>query len=149
MQQDIIDLKIQEFEAACRRRGLPVTVQRRSILEAVLHRDDHPTADELYDEVKGRIPTISRTTVYRVLETLVELQVIRRVNHPGATARYDGRTTRHHHLICMRCNKIMDFDSEALDKLPMPRGKPQGFKIGDYSVHFLGTCPDCLKVKRQ
>jgi len=147
VQHKAIGERLREFEALCRQRGLPVTVQRRAILEAVLERNDHPSADQIYEAVQTRIPAISRTTVYRVLETLVELGVVRRVSHPGAMTRYDGRIHRHHHLICVRCSKVIDFESAALDKLPLPKGSPQGFEIEDYSVHFTGTCPECRKEK--
>ena len=63
--------RLESFERLCRERGLSLTVQRRAVLEAVLDRGDHPTADQVYDEVKERLPGLSRTTVYRVLETLV------------------------------------------------------------------------------
>ena len=106
MQQEEIAARLQEFEEICRQKGLPVTTQRRVILEAVLQRDDHPTADQIYEAVQDRIPQLSRTTVYRTLDTLLELGVIRRVHLTGATGRFDGKIRRHHHLVCMQCNKI-------------------------------------------
>ena len=65
--------KLRQFEALCRSKRLPLTVQRRAIFEAVLERDDHPAADQVFEVVKERIPGVSRTTVYRVLDTLVDL----------------------------------------------------------------------------
>jgi Fe2+ or Zn2+ uptake regulation protein len=149
LQKDDIDRIIRDFELICRRRGMPKTVQRRVILETILHRDDHPTADQIHDEVKKRIPTISRTTVYRVLETLTELQIIRRLNHPCPLARYDGKTHRHHHFICRHCNKVVDFENAASDNLTLPHDNPEGFEIEDYSVHFVGICPACRKSGKQ
>src|SRR6266567_7141121 len=73
--------KITQFEELCRRQRLPKTIQRRVILEAVLDRKDHPTADQLFEDVRSRIPGVSRTTVYRALEALVQLGVVRRANH--------------------------------------------------------------------
>jgi Fur family peroxide stress response transcriptional regulator len=118
------------------------------ILEAVLQRDDHPTADQVYEAVQDRIPQLSRTTVYRTLDTLLELGVIRRVHLTGATGRFDGKIRRHHHLVCMQCKKIVDIDDESLDQVPIPRRKLQGFEVDDFSVQFSGTCSDCQKKRK-
>ena len=97
MTPDGIAQRLQEFEALCRERGSPLTVQRRDILKAILERDDHPSADQIYETVKDRIPGLSRTTVYRVLDTLVELVrsgacTIPEAG-PGSTASCSGTTT--------------------------------------------------------
>lgn len=135
--------KLARFEALCRAQGLPLTVQRRVILEALASRDDHPTADEIFAAVQNRIPDVSRTTVYRVLDTLVGVGVAAKVCHPGASARFDARTDRHHHLVCRACGKVRDLEAPALNRLPLPDTRRRGFEIRDYSIHFLGTCADC------
>lgn len=135
-----------DLEAACRRRGLPVTAQRRIVLEILRGRRDHPSADQLYDEVRARLPAISRTTVYRVLETLVRLGLARKVSQPGAAARFDARVERHHHVTCLRCGRIADYDDRRLDALRLPART--GFRISDYSVHFTGVCEECRGKKR-
>ncbi len=140
--------RLRQFEALCRAKGVPLTVQRRAIFEAVLERDDHPAADEIYEVVKERMPGLSRTTVYRVLDTLVGLGAIRRVPHAGSVARFDGKTHRHHHLVCSRCGKIVDWESPELDRLPLPKGRPRGFQIEDYTVQFTGTCGECRRGKQ-
>jgi Fur family peroxide stress response transcriptional regulator len=145
---EIVAARLQEFEEICRQKGLPVTMQRRVILETILQRDDHPTADQIYDAVQEQIPQLSRTTVYRVLDTFLELGVIRRVHHTGAMARFDGMIRRHHHLVCTHCNKIIDFDDESLDQLPLPKRKLQGFEVKDFSVQFSGVCADCRKQRK-
>jgi len=148
MQPCEIAARLQEFEERCRQKGLPVTTQRRVILEAVLQRDDHPSADQIYEVVQESIPQLSRTTVYRTLDTLLELGVIRRVHLTGATSRFDGKIHRHHHLVCILCNRIIDIEDESLDQVPLPRRKLQGFEVDDYSVQFSGTCSDCRKKKK-
>ena len=147
MHSEALHVRLQELEAKCREKGLPVTVQRRIILEAVLLHDDHPTADQVFEMVKDRIPRLSRTTVYRVLDTLAELGLVRRLQ-PSGTSRFDGNVQRHHHLVCTRCNKVIDLEDETLDRLPVPRRNLQGFKIDGFSVHFSGICQDCRKRKR-
>jgi len=148
MQPEEIAARLQEFEEICRQKGLPVTMQRRVILEGILERDDHPTADQVYEAVQDRIPQLSRTTVYRTMDTLLELGVIRRVHLTGVTGRFDGKIRRHHHLVCMHCNKIIDIDDENLDRLFLPKQKLQGFEVDDLCVQFSGTCTDCQKRQK-
>ena len=71
-----------ELEQALREQGLSLTSQRRVILEALLKRKDHPTADQVYELVRDRLPGLSRATVYRALETLVQAGAARKVFHP-------------------------------------------------------------------
>jgi Fur family peroxide stress response transcriptional regulator len=141
--------KMQTFEKLCREQGLPLTVQRRVILESLVGRLDHPTADQVFETAAHRLPGLSRTTVYRVLETLVELGIIHKANHLGSAARYDPNTDRHHHLTCFSCNKVVDMEEEAVRELAIPKGAMKGFEITDYSVHFKGYCGDCSKSMKR
>ena len=139
--------KIAQFEELCRRQRLPKTIQRRVILEAVLDREDHPTADQLFEDVKSHIPGVSRTTVYRALEALVQLGVVRRANHSDAVARFDGNTDHHHHLVCLGCDRVTDLVGLKLDFIKLPEGRRKGFEIADFSIHFEGYCPECRRKK--
>ena len=139
--------KITQFEELCRREHLPKTIQRRVILEAVLDREDHPTADQLFEDVRSRIPGVSRTTVYRALEALVQLGIVRRANHSDAVARFDGNTDHHHHLVCLGCDRVTDIDGLDLDRIKLPEARRKGFEIADFSIHFEGYCPECRRKK--
>ena len=134
----------EQLAQICRQHSLPLTVQRRLIIEELSRRSDHPTADEVFNTVRHQLPEISRTTVYRVLEAFVRISVVRRVCHPGAATRYETRTHRHHHLVCLQCNSIVDLESPVLDKLPLPKVS-SGFRIEDYSIQFRGLCRDCAR----
>lgn len=136
-------LQGQDLLETCKRNGIRMTQQRRVILEALTKRDDHPTADMLFEEVHALIPDISRTTVYRTLETLVRIGVARNVCHPGATTRYEALMLRHHHLVCARCNRLIDVIDPALDNISFPGTAHLGFTIDDYSIQFRGICSDC------
>ncbi|HKQ49438.1 MAG TPA: Fur family transcriptional regulator [Phycisphaerae bacterium] len=137
--------RLEAFERLCRERGVPLTVQRRVIYEAVLDHADHPTADDIYKEVRGRLHGVSRTTVYRVLETLVRLGVIGKPPSPGWATRYDKSMDRHHHLVCVRCERTVDFDDAALNRVRLPDTRRMGFTIADYSIHFMGVCQACRR----
>jgi Fur family transcriptional regulator, peroxide stress response regulator len=135
----------QDFEQRCRERGVPVTWQRSAVYEALWAREDHPTADDLYEELAPKLPGLSRATVYRVLETLVGLGLASRVAHPGAAARFDAETGNHHHLLCSSCGRLIDL--EAVLPIPVPSALPEAFDIQDASVYFRGTCALCRETR--
>lgn len=145
MREQDITKRLQTFQSLCRERGLPLTVQRREVYKAVLEREDHPTADQVYDILAGRIPGLSRTSVYRILGLLVEMRLIRRLHHPGTVARFDGKIARHHHLICVRCDKVIDIQHAAWDELPLADISNHGFEIEDFSIHVSGICSECRR----
>ena len=135
-----------QFEAACRAHGLPVTVQRRRIFEALCDRTDHPMPDQVYAAVKDTLPGVSRTTVYRVLDTLVRVGVLAKACSPSAASRVDPRTSRHHHLVCQRCDRLIDVDDEAVaHRIRPPDVRRRGFAIRGYSIYFTGLCAACQK----
>jgi len=140
--------KMTRFEGLCKEQGIPLTMQRRIILESLAVRVDHPTADQVFEGVADRLPGLSRTTVYRVLETLVSLGIIHKASHLGSAARYDPNTQRHHHLTCLTCHKVMDLEEGMEVRIPLPRSVGKNFEVVDYSIHFRGHCADCLKQKK-
>ena len=141
--------RIRDFEAKCRREGIRLTVQRRAILEAVLDLDDHPTADRVYEALVTRAPGISRTTVYRTLETLVQMGAISKVSHPSSVVRYDPRLEKHHHLVCLRCDSVVDISDAFFDALPVPDTEVQGFEVLDARVQLRGICRRCREREEE
>ena len=141
---------IRRFETACRQRGIPVTVQRRRILEAILDRTDHPTPDQVYASVKKVLPDVSRTTVYRVLEMLTDLGLLTKACTPGAATRVDPRTARHHHLVCLRCDRLIDIEDAAVNhRIRPPDLRRQAFVIENYSIYFTGLCAACRQADKR
>jgi Fur family peroxide stress response transcriptional regulator len=133
------------LQAACRRHGLPLTTQRVVILETIAGRDDHPSADQVYELSRARLPSVSRATVYRVLNTLVRLGLAVKTCTPGSSVRFDPRTERHHHLVCVECERVMDIHVPALDALALPPTEGVCFEVQDYSIHFRGRCETCRR----
>jgi len=142
-----VSVMLEELERICHQHGLPNTVQRREVLHTLVLRRDHPVADQVFDDVRKRLPEISRATVYRVLETLVRIGIARKVCHPGSGARYEVERRRHHHLVCIRCEKMIDLEDPTLDHLSLP-GAASGFQIQDYSIQFLGLCKTCARKQK-
>jgi len=141
--------RIDIFTHSCAEFGLPLTMQRRAVLEAVLDLDDHPTADGVHELVADRMPEINRATVYRSLETLVGMGIINRLCHPGRVVRYDGRTELHHHLVCLRCTLVLDVDDERLNRLPIPDISQRDFVIKDLRVQLRGYCRSCREKEKK
>ena len=126
-----------------REHGLQVTAQRLAILRAVSSHP-HATADELIDDVRAVIGTISRQAVYDTLGILAEKNLVRRIQPAGSAARYEDRVgDNHHHLICRGCGKTFDIDC-ALGRAPcLVAGEDHGFEIDEAEVIFWGRCPSC------
>lgn len=143
MDERIRQQRLDLFEQQCREQGVPFTVQRRAILETVLSLDGHPTADQVYEAVALRLSGISRTTVYRTLETLVRMGVITKACHPGKPVRFDSRVENHHHLVCLSCDEVVDIFDEHLDALPVPDTSAFGFTVSDFQVQLRGICRRC------
>lgn len=135
--------KIQQMEATCRARGLSLTHQRRALLEALIQRKDHPTADQLFDNLKEHIKGLSRTTVYRILETFVRVGLVVKISSPQAKARFDANTCRHHHISCVECGEVADLVLTNFDLPELPESHPSGYRLYDYSITFSGLCPRC------
>lgn len=128
-----------------RRAGLAATVQRRAVLAALQGRRDHPTAEAVYGTVRMALPGLSRTTVYRILETFARRGFVAKVCHPGGSVRFDPITRRHHHLVCVRCDRIWDLEDPALDRLAPSRRRWGGFVASDCSVYVRGICRACRR----
>lgn len=121
-----------------------VTPQRVAILRAVEAAGDHPDAETVYRLVLREYPHISRDTVYRTLAVMEEKGMVRSVATSGRSKRYDPNPDRHHHLVCVRCQKIVDFAAGEFDILPALPAVAKGFKVLRTTVHVEVICKTCL-----
>ena len=140
--------RLARFEAVHRESGLPVTIQRRAVFEAILDRQDHPTAEQVCRAVRQDMPQISRMTVHRILGTFVTLGLVAKTYHPGSAGRFDPKIHQHHHLVCLDCGAITDVEDPRLNQLPWPQVNSLEFTIQDYHVHFRGRCAGCQQHTR-
>jgi Fur family peroxide stress response transcriptional regulator len=123
-------------------KGLKVTPQRVSILEAVYRLQNHPTVDQILAHIHSSNPNIATGTVYKVLETLVEKQLIRKVKTDRDIMRYDGITEPHHHLYCSDSDLIEDYEDHDLDELLanyFDAKGIEGFRIEEVVLQIRGT----------
>jgi Fur family transcriptional regulator, peroxide stress response regulator len=140
--------RMDRFFAAHRESGLPVTSQRRAVFEAIQDRTDHPTAEQLYRAVRDQLPQVSRMTVHRILAAFVSLDLVARTCHPGSAARFDPKVHQHHHLVCMKCGRIIDIEDSRLNRIRWPAVKAGEFQIQDYNIYFRGRCGRCHQNPR-
>lgn len=141
--------RLEEFRQRCQSLGVPVTPQRCLVLEAILDLDCHPTADQVYGFLQASQARISRATVFRTLEALVEMEIITKTCHPGGVIRYDPRIEMHHHLVCLRCDAVIDVTDERLDELPIPDTSAVGFEVKDFRVQLRGLCRSCREQTKK
>lgn len=141
--RDTITSKLAVFTERCRAGGFRVTPQRLEILRQVVQTDAHPDAEDLHKRVRRRMPTVSLDTVYRTLRFLEEAGLVQRLSRLHGSARFDANLRQHHHFVCRRCGKVMDFYSEALDQL---RGPPELGELGtveSFHAEVHGVCKAC------
>ena len=120
------------------------TTQRKVIIEELKKLRTHPTADELYEIVKVRLPKISLGTVYRNLEQLSNAGKILKLGISGKQKRFDGNVEKHFHLRCNTCGAVRDIDHELffdIDHLIESNRDAMG--ISGYNIEFCGKCQDC------
>jgi Fur family ferric uptake transcriptional regulator len=134
---------IEDAKSLLREHGLQVTAQRLAVLEAV-SAQPHATADELADEVRDSIGSVSRQAVYDALGILVEKGVVRRIQPAGSPARYEDRVgDNHHHLICRTCGRTVDVDCAVGTAPCLTAADDLGYEIDEAEVIYWGRCPEC------
>ncbi|MCW5863387.1 MAG: transcriptional repressor [Anaerolineae bacterium] len=132
------------LERALRARGYRLTAARQAILAALAAAGEHPTADALAAAVHQAAPGVGRMTVYRTLDLLCDLGLLRPVYQGTGAAHYvlllDGH---HHHLVCSRCRRVIEFDDCALGELAETVARRYGFVVEGHLLEFYGRCAEC------
>ncbi len=122
-------------------KGLKVTPQRMSILEAIYNLENHPTVEQIIEFIRKKHPNIATGTVYKVLNTLVNNDLVKKVKTEKDIMRYDGLIENHHHLYCAVCDYIEDYKNSELDKLLQKffeENKIDNFIIDDIKLQING-----------
>ncbi|UCC29705.1 MAG: transcriptional repressor [Phycisphaerales bacterium] len=121
------------------------TRQREVVLEELRRLGTHPTAAELYEIARARLPKISLGTVYRNLELLAENGIIQKLKISGAEARFDGDPQRHYHVCCVRCGRVDDVHDLPRNFVRRRAKQLSGYDILGFRLEFNGICPECKK----
>ncbi len=137
------DVRFNQLMAALKERGFRLTPQRVELVRLIAVSAGHPSASQLYTKIKRQFPTMSQATVYKTLALLKEMHQVLEIDLRD-DSHYDGnRPQPHPHLICVKCNRIIDaevsLDPEALQKLE----QASGYRILRPQIALYGLCPDC------
>jgi Fur family peroxide stress response transcriptional regulator len=130
-----------EIKERLKEAGLKVTPQRLAILDAIYRLENHPTADKIIACIRKKHPSIASGTVYKVLDTLVEKQLLKRVKTEKDVMRYDGILEQHHHLYCSDSDRIEDYADEELNRLLadyFEKKNIPGFSIEEIKLQING-----------
>ena len=138
---------LDEFERVCKARGLKITHQRVEIFKTLLKHRNHPTVEDVFDQVRKHLKTVSLDTVYRTIATFEEYGLIRRVHHIDNATRLDINTSNHHHLICSQCSRIEDFCWPDFDRMKPPKSISHWDQIEAKHVVISGLCASCKREK--
>jgi Fur family peroxide stress response transcriptional regulator len=134
-------LAAEDYKNLLAEKGLKVTPQRISVLEAVYTLHNHPTAEMIREHIRTTHPNIATGTVYKVLDVLVGKALVRRVKTDKDIMRYDGMMESHHHLYCSDTERIEDYIDEELDDMLreyFSRKKIRNFQIEEIKLQING-----------
>ena len=136
-----------ELKAALRQHGLRMTPQRQLILSAVASMQGHLSADQVYQHVVRVFPDVNISTVYRTLEVLEELGVVRHTHFHDGVAQYERTdAARHHHMVCSRCGAEAEVEAQVLEPLADELKRRYGFEADLAHSAIVGLCHTCAEV---
>jgi Fe2+ or Zn2+ uptake regulation protein len=122
---------------------LNLTRQRQVVLEVVMQAERHLTAQEIYDRVRQILPGTAYATVYNALAYLVDRGLIQEVRLGEGPALYDPNVSRHDHLVCRRCRRVVDCEFPDLADNLVQVAEQTGFQVERAHVVIEGLCPEC------
>ncbi len=134
---------VRTFREVCAQHGIAVTHQRQVLYEVMQGMHGHPSPEEVYAQVKKKVPAVSLATVYKNIHLFVESGVFREVSLHHGSQRVEMNSHDHHHMVCSRCKSIMDLDEKDLGLIPKRNRLPGGFLVERYSVDVIGVCAKC------
>ncbi|MGQ9555205.1 MAG: Fur family transcriptional regulator [Anaerolineae bacterium] len=126
-----------------RRAGYKLTPPRLAVLEILEAEGRHLSPAEVLDRGRAIYPALSRATVYRTLELLIELGVLRPIylgERGSRVARIEGG---HQHLVCLDCGSVIHLDESVSDELEEILSKRLGYQVSSYLLELYGACPTC------
>ncbi len=140
--------KKKAFNAFAAKKGLRSTRQREVILDIFLSTHEHLSIEELYLKVRGSNPGIGQATVYRTLKLFVEAGLARELTLSDGHTRYEHQMAgeHHDHLVCLKCNAIIEFEDETIERLQKEIAERHGFKLITHKMQLCGICPNCRKA---
>lgn len=126
--------------------GLRATPQRLAVLEFLKGNTSHPSAEEIYQQLKPKFPSLSLATIYNTLDVLVRASELQEITIDPKRRHFDPNPLPHSHFLCINCKRVYDLEIDIAGvKLPLEVG---GFEVSGYSIHFYGTCSGCRDLNK-
>ncbi len=122
--------------------GIKPSYPRIQIYKYLYTKKNHPTVDDIYNDLIEEIPTLSKTTVYNTLNLFIEAKLVKSFNLDKNEKRYEIIIHDHSHFQCERCNRIYDIPCDDINLLPK---EYEGFKVNEKQIFLKGICEECLK----
>ncbi|RLK63092.1 transcriptional repressor [Atopobacter sp. AH10] len=134
-----------------KRHNARVTEQRIAVLDAVMRTNVHPTAAEIYDQLKDRFPSMSLATVYNNLRVLTSEKVIVELRTSGDSSRYDyfENGEQHYHAVCRSCGKVVDFSYPELTDVELAAARLVHFHETSHQLEVYGLCDACYQKSHE
>jgi Fur family peroxide stress response transcriptional regulator len=140
------DHRLTEIKAKLKKQGYRMTPQRMAIIKLLALSDGHPSVEQIYAQVRQDFPMTSLATIYKTVNLLKEEGEILELGFANGSNRYDGnKPYPHPHLICVKCQKIIDPDISILSELPQELAQKYGYQMVNHRLDFYGICPECQK----
>ncbi|MCF7926380.1 MAG: transcriptional repressor [Candidatus Izimaplasma sp.] len=130
----------QQFRELCKDKNISPSITRESVYDYLDGNETHPTVDEIYKELKPKLPTLSKTTVYNILKLFTKEDIILEINTREHKKRYELNNEDHAHFTCDMCGQIYDLPKVEVN---YNLGGFNGFHIKHEEVNLRGVCKDC------
>jgi len=136
---------LRNFKDILRKEGLKITPQRIAVLEEITKGKGHRESEDVYMAIKTRKTHVSRATVYRTLDILVQNGFARKLNLGDGRARYETKidSPHHDHMICNNCGKIIEFVNDQIEKMQEEIAKYHQFTLQQHIHQLFGICKEC------
>ena len=144
LSEEEIERLIERMIDICKENDIKVTTQRILIFKELAKRTkEHPSVEEIYEALKGKVYGLSLSTVYRSLNTFERLGLVRRIPTPNGKAHFEIANAPHGHFICQNCGKIVDIDNLSLNNQIKEEIKKFGYAPFECNFFCYGLCKDC------
>jgi Fur family peroxide stress response transcriptional regulator len=138
--------RLEQMIRRLREKGGRLTPQRLAMLRIIAESKGHPSAEQIYEQIKADFPTTSLATIYKTLSLLKDLGEVLELNLAGVGSRFDGnKPYPHPHVICTKCGQIIDPEFEPMAGISQEIARQTGYKITHQQLNFFGLCPTCQK----
>lgn len=139
-----VDARVELLVSKLREADYRITPQRLALLRLLAESANHPTAAQLYEQLKLDYPTTSLATVYKTLSVLKDMDEVLEIRLGSTESRFDGRDAQPHpHVLCVQCQRIFDLEACACTDLRQQAAEASGYVILRQRIDFYGICPEC------